>query len=71
MATKVWETTKICNCERVGREVAFEVEVVYPIDFLPDPPRVIARRCSSAKECNLLEKPACTWAGTNPGYQPL
>ena len=71
MATKTWEVTKIQTCERLGREIALETEVVYPADFIPDPPRIVARRCSSAKECNMLDKPACVWAGTNPNYQPL
>ena len=71
MATKNWEVTKTFTCERLGHEVAFETEVVYPADFLPDPPRIIARRCSSAKECNMLDKPACAWAATNPDYLTL
>lgn len=71
MATKTWEITKIATCERLGREIALEAEVVYPADFLPDSPRILTHRCSSAKECNLLDKPACAWAATNPDYLPL
>jgi hypothetical protein len=39
---------------------------------LPEqPPRIIAHRCSSAMECNAVNKPACAWCGTNPDYRPL
>jgi hypothetical protein len=71
MAEKHWEVVKVCYCERAGHQVAFEAEIVYPADFLPDPPRLVARRCSSAEECNLVDKPSCIWCGTNPNYQPV
>ncbi|MCX6066335.1 MAG: hypothetical protein NT121_11360 [Chloroflexi bacterium] len=71
MAEKKWEVTKIRYCDHVGHEVAFETEVIYPIDFLPDAPRVTARRCSNAKECNMFDRPTCVWCGTNPNHEPL
>jgi hypothetical protein len=71
MAVKTWEVTKIHYCDHVGHEVSFETEVVYPSDYLPDAPRVVARRCSNAKECNLFEKPTCVWCGTNPNHEPI
>ena len=46
MAERTWETSKVCYCEHVMREVALEAEVLYPMDFLPDPPRVLSHRCS-------------------------
>lgn len=71
MAEKVWEVTKVFYCDHVGHVVSIENEVVYPADFVPDPPRVIARRCSNAGECNLYDKPACVWCGTNPNAEPV
>ena len=71
MATKVWEVTKVRYCDTVARKVAFEAQVIYPTDYLPDPPRVVAHRCSNALECNALDKPACAWSGTSPDREPF
>jgi hypothetical protein len=72
MATKAWQTVKVCYCPRVEREVSLEAEVVYPHDLLPDQPgRVTAHRCSYGIYCNLDGKPACIWAGTNPLFNPF
>lgn len=71
MAIRQWEVAKICFCERINQQVALEVEVVYPIDYLPDPPRILAQRCSHSLYCNQLEKAACKWAGTNPDVDPF
>lgn len=67
MAERTWQVEKIKYCGRVGREIALEDEVVYPTEYLPDqPPRILAHRCSSAIECNLLDQAACALSGTNP-----
>jgi hypothetical protein len=71
MAERIWETSKLCFCEHVMSEVGLEVEVLYPIDFLPDPPRVRSHRCSHGMECNRSSKASCIWAGTNPDYDPF
>ncbi|MCL4824505.1 MAG: hypothetical protein KJZ57_09840 [Anaerolineales bacterium] len=72
MAYRAWQVEKIEYCENAGREVTLETEMAYPADHLPDqPPRVIAHRCSNAEVCNLLDKAACKWCGTNPDYSPL
>jgi hypothetical protein len=71
MAVRTWHVEKIEYCERVGHEIALEAEVVYPADHLPDQPRVIAHRCSSAIVCNQFDKPVCVWCGTNPDHNPL
>ena len=71
MAHKTWEVTKVCFCEHVDREVALEAEMVYPIDYLPDPPRVLALRCSHGVYCNQMQQAACKWAGTNPDVDPF
>lgn len=71
MAYRTWQVSKVGFCERAAQNVALETEVVYPADPLPDPPRVVAHRCSNAIECNLFEQPACIWCGTNPDHQPL
>jgi hypothetical protein len=72
MARRNWQVTKIRYCEQVGHEIALETEVVYPAEHLPDqPPRVLARRCSNAVECNLMEKATCKWCGTNPVHEPM
>jgi len=71
VAERKWETSKVCYCEHVMREVALEADVLYPMDFLPDPPRVLAHRCSHGVECNQFAKAACVWAGTNPNYDPF
>ena len=70
MAERTWQVKKIQYCEHAGHEIAIENEVVYPAEQMPDqPPRIIARRCSNAIECNLVEKAACALCGTNPGYE--
>lgn len=72
MAVRVWQTEKVCFCDRVGKEVALEVEMIYPSDVMPDMvERVMAHRCSMASQCTWFEKPACIWAGNNPDYDPL
>jgi hypothetical protein len=48
-----------------------ETELVHPIDLLPDPPRVIAHRCSNGMDCNSTDNPSCIWAGTNPNHDPF
>ena len=72
MAMRTWEASKTCYCDHVNHDVALEVEVVYPVDHLPDqPPRVLAHRCSHGVSCNQFASPACVWAGTNPDYDPF
>ncbi len=70
MAERIWEVSKVRYCDHVKREVSLEAEVLYPADFLPDPPRVLAHRCTLGQQCNLFAKPACIWAGTNPDHDP-
>jgi hypothetical protein len=47
-------------------------ERLMPADVLPDlsPPRLVARRCSLAVDCNVAEIP-CSWAFTNPDFDPF
>lgn len=72
MAWVTWRPVKIQTCDRVDEEVALEVQFVYPVDFLSSqPPRVIGHRCSRGLDCNLVDKPACLWTGTLPGYDPF
>ena len=72
MAEKIWLLEKIKYCEHVGHEISIENAVVFPADHLPDqPPRIVAHRCSSAVECNLMEQPACALCGTNPDLDPV
>lgn len=71
MAERKWEVTQVCFCDHVGQEVALETEMIYPIDFLPDPPRVAAQRCSLGMRCNQFGTAACKWAGTNPDVDPF
>ena len=71
MAERSWEESKVCYCEHVMQDVALEVEVLFPMDLLPDPPRIMAHRCSNGVECNRMAKAACVWAGNNPGYDPF
>lgn len=67
MAEKIWHVEKIKFCEHVGHEISIENELILPADHLPEqPPRIAARRCSCALECNMMEKPACYLCGTNP-----
>ncbi len=71
MAKRIWQVQRVCFCEHAGREIALENEVVYPSDYLSDqPPRILARRCSNAIECNMFDKPVCIFSGTNPDYEP-
>jgi hypothetical protein len=72
MAQRTWQTIKVSYCQRIGKEVSFEAEVIYPDDLMPDqPPRVIAHRCEYGVQCNLEGTPSCIWAGTNPNYDPF
>jgi hypothetical protein len=72
MSEKVWQPIKVCFCEHIGEEVAFEAEMVYPADLLPDQaPRVLAHRCSQGLACNQDGRPSCIWAGTNPMVDPF
>jgi hypothetical protein len=72
MAKKVWQVEKTKYCEHAQEEIAIEVEVIYPAEHLPEQaPRIRARRCSKALECNCLEHPACSLSGTNPDVDPV
>ena len=72
MSKKVWKVQQICFCQRIGQEVALEVQVVYPADLIPESnPRVLAHRCSQGVSCNLDERSCCVWAGTNPLIDPF
>jgi len=64
MTTKLWKITKIQICEYIGNEVAFETELVYPEDLLPDPPRVVAHCCSNVRDFNMFDTLNCAY-GTN------
>ncbi|MFT3894974.1 MAG: hypothetical protein QM730_25385 [Anaerolineales bacterium] len=71
MTKQQWEVSMIRYCDRVGHPISLEVKVVYPPEYMPDhPPRVVARRCSNAVDCNGIDKAACAWCGTNPDYRP-
>ena len=64
--------TRKAAAELRGRfQVALEAEVLHPADFLPDPPRVLAHRCSMGDQCNQFARAACVWAGTNPVVDPF
>ena len=72
MTMRRWERIKVLYCQHAAAEAALEVQVVYPPEWFPDqPPRVLAHRCSRAAECNLVGKPSCIWAGTNPVFDPF
>lgn len=72
MALRTWQVEAIKYCERVGHDIALEVELVYPAENLPDlAPRVLAHRCSNALECNQMDHPVCKLCGTNPVHNPV
>jgi len=72
MADRLWEKIKTIFCNHAGCEVHFEVEVIYPAEWMPDqPPRVLAHRCSHGVYCRMQDKASCIWAGTNPVYNPF
>jgi len=72
MAEKVWQAIRTYHCDRVNCDVELEAEAIYPADIMPDQaPRLSAHRCSHAQECMMMEKITCTWAGSNPGYDPF
>jgi hypothetical protein len=72
MTIKEWEIIKVRYCVHAATDVGLEAEMVYPAEWLPDqPPRIVAHRCSHALACNLDGRASCTWAGTNPGIDPL
>jgi len=71
MAERTLETSQVCYCDHIKRNVTLETEVLHPIDFLPDPPRILSHRCSQSRECNQLASATCVWAGTNPDYDPF
>lgn len=67
----VWKTVKSLRCDRIGVEVALEARVVYPPEFLPDQPRILAHRCSMGIDCNAYDRPGCCWSGGWPASDPL
>jgi len=72
MAEKIWVVEKSKYCEHVGHEILIENEILLPAEHLPEqPPRIVARRCSCALECNLMEHPACALCGTNPNLDTV
>ncbi len=71
MTSETWQPIRICYCHHVQQDVALEAEIVYPVDFLPDQPRVVAHRCSHGLDCNLDGRVSCLWAGTNPVIDPF
>ncbi|PKO17713.1 MAG: hypothetical protein CVU39_04315 [Chloroflexi bacterium HGW-Chloroflexi-10] len=72
MAEKRWHSVKRQRCEHAGCEVDLEFQVVLPPEYLPEQPaRVVGHRCSQGMQCSMFTQPSCTWAGTNPGYDPF
>lgn len=72
MTERRWEPIREQYCDHAGCNVALEVQVVLPPEYLPDqPPRIIAHRCSRGLQCNSFTHPSCVWAGTNPAYDPF
>ena len=71
MAELKWEVSKVGFCNHVKRDVVLEAEMLFPADFLPDPPRVLSHRCSLGLECNQFAQATCIWAGTNPDHDPF
>jgi hypothetical protein len=72
MSVRAWHPVKVCYCHHVDEEVSLEAEAVYPAEWLPDgPPRLLARRCSHAIQCNLEGRSSCVWSGTNPVIDPF
>jgi hypothetical protein len=72
MAYRQWNTLKVRFCDHVNNNVKLEVEEIYPEEFLPDQPaRLHAHRCSLGTACSSMDKAACCWSGSNPGYDPF
>ncbi len=71
MDERTWEVSQVCYCPHIKLEVALEAEVLYPVDTLPDLPRVLSHRCSLGMQCNQFAQPTCVWAATNPDYDPF
>ena len=72
MATETWIRTQTFHCPHLDAEAHIYERRVYPNDPIPSlqGPRILARRCSLAIECNLAEVP-CRYAFTNPDLDPL
>jgi len=51
MAIKEWEQVQIRTCAKVKEPITVDQLVIYPIDYLPDPPRVVDFRCTGEAEC--------------------
>ena len=68
MAIKEWEQVQVRTCAKATKPIEIDQLVIYPIDYLPDPPRVVDFRCSGEVECGknanvyciVPEKPADT-----------
>jgi hypothetical protein len=71
MTSEAWQPIRVCYCHHVDQMVALEAEIVYPADWLPDEPRVLAHRCSKGLDCNLDGRSSCLWSGTNPVIDPF
>jgi len=71
MAEIHWEELEICHCSQADLDVSLDVELIYPMDFLGDEPRVGAHRCSNGVMCNQFNQGTCIWSGTNPDVDPF
>ena len=52
-------------------EVALEAEVLYPMDFLPDPPRFLSHRCSHGLECKPVRQSSLCVGRYESNYDPF
>ncbi len=71
MTAKIVKVEKSAYCERLRENVVIEIEMAYAAENLPDyAPRILAKRCVRAVECNGDERSSCIFCGTNPNFNP-
>lgn len=71
MATTRWETIKQQYCDKAGCQVALQAHIIFPIDYLPDNPRIASERCSHGDLCLKERLGACGYSGGDPEIDPF
>jgi hypothetical protein len=71
LATKQWESIKRQYCDKAGCQVALQAQIIYPIDYLPDNPRILGERCSHGDLCLKERLGSCAYSGGDPDFDPF
>lgn len=60
---RIRTNTQDVECAHMGKEVAVQTQIVYPVGILRGTlPRIMSRKCSHYADCRLTDKAACPMA---------